>query len=181
MVVLGQAKAWPRLDLRKREKRRTLREEKVRPASTAGGPRRLPIVAMTIFSETLTLLQNLPFAMKYYPNERYGCCQEEMGSSGVLNPKVTAFMEEKVKVPTPGEAGYAIQLSNETPLDVHSSNEHKMVDRHGFKAQPSRRITTFVMGSYDLSEKVLNLLNFLELTGASNFLGGSSQSKLWRS
>ena len=25
-------------------------------------------------------------------NERYGCCQEEMGSSGVLNPKVTVFM-----------------------------------------------------------------------------------------
>ena len=25
-------------------------------------------------------------------NERYGCCQEEMGSSGVLNTKVTVFM-----------------------------------------------------------------------------------------
>ncbi|KAK9995617.1 hypothetical protein SO802_020303 [Lithocarpus litseifolius] len=85
--------------------------------------------------------------MKYYPNERYGCCQEEMGSSGVLNSKVTAFMsffrawsrwvrEEKVRVPTPGEAGYAIQLSNETQLDVHPSTEHKMVDRHGLKAQP---------------------------------------------
>ena len=30
-------------------------------------------------------------ALEFYPNERYGCCQEEMGSSGVLNPKVTAF------------------------------------------------------------------------------------------
>ncbi|KAF3972471.1 hypothetical protein CMV_004021 [Castanea mollissima] len=155
MVVLGQAKAWPRLDLRKREKRRTLREEKVRPASTAGGPRRLPIVAMTIFSETLTLLQNLPFAMKYYPNERYGCCQEEMGSSGVLNPK--AWVQGSTCIPI---------FDVDNKLDTGTQ---------------SRRITTFVMGSYDLSEKVLNLLNFLELTGASNFLGGSSQSKLWRS
>ncbi|KAL4634188.1 hypothetical protein ACB092_04G181100 [Castanea dentata] len=30
--------------------------------------------------------------------------------------------------------------------------------------------TKWWTGSYDLSEKVLNLLNFLELTGASNFL-----------
>lgn len=39
MVVLGQAKSWSRLDLREREKRGTLREEKVRPASIAGGGR----------------------------------------------------------------------------------------------------------------------------------------------
>ena len=37
--MLGQAEAWPRLDLREREKRGILREEKVRPASTASGGR----------------------------------------------------------------------------------------------------------------------------------------------
>ncbi|KAK4568803.1 hypothetical protein RGQ29_004282 [Quercus rubra] len=93
-----------------------------------------------------------------------------MGSSGVLNPKVTVFMsffwawsrwarEEKVNVPTHGEPGYAIQLSNETPLDVHPSTEYKMAWVKGSTCIPifdvdnkldagtlSRHITTFVMG-----------------------------------
>lgn len=36
--------------------------------------------------------------------------------------------EEKVKVLTPREAGYAIQLSNKTLLDVRPSTERKKVD-----------------------------------------------------
>ena len=48
MVCRGQVEAWPRLDLSEREKRGTLREEKVRPASSVGGPQRLPVVAMVM-------------------------------------------------------------------------------------------------------------------------------------
>ena len=48
MVCRGQVEAWPRLDLSEREKRGTLREEKVRPASTVGEPQRLPVVAMVM-------------------------------------------------------------------------------------------------------------------------------------
>lgn len=36
--------------------------------------------------------------------------------------------EEKVKVLTPREAGYAMQLSNKTLLDVRPSTEHKKVN-----------------------------------------------------
>ncbi|XP_010251005.1 PREDICTED: rhodanese-like domain-containing protein 11, chloroplastic [Nelumbo nucifera] len=69
--------------------------------------------------------------------------------------------EEKVKVLTPREAGYAIQLSNTTLLDVRPSTEHKKAWVKGSAWIPifdvdnrfdvgilSRKITNFVMGGW---------------------------------
>ncbi|KAK7822575.1 rhodanese-like domain-containing protein 11 [Quercus suber] len=67
--------------------------------------------------------------------------------------------EEKVKVLTPREAGYAIQLTNKTLLDVRPSTEHQKAWVKGSTWIPifdvddkfdagtlSRQITSFVMG-----------------------------------
>uniref|UniRef100_A0A2P2M0K7 Uncharacterized protein MANES_06G111900 n=2 Tax=Rhizophora mucronata TaxID=61149 RepID=A0A2P2M0K7_RHIMU len=69
--------------------------------------------------------------------------------------------EGKVKVLTPREAGYAIQLSNKTLLDVRPSIEHKKAWVKGSTWIPifevddrldpgtlSRKITTFMMGGW---------------------------------
>ncbi|XP_043726292.1 rhodanese-like domain-containing protein 11, chloroplastic isoform X2 [Telopea speciosissima] len=69
--------------------------------------------------------------------------------------------EEKVKVLTPKEAGYAIQLSNKTLLDVRPSIEHKKawvkgstwipifdVDNRFDVGTLSRKITSFMMGGW---------------------------------
>ncbi|XP_077250572.1 rhodanese/Cell cycle control phosphatase superfamily protein [Tasmannia lanceolata] len=69
--------------------------------------------------------------------------------------------EEKVKVLTPKEAGYAIQLSNKTLLDVRPSTEHEKawvkgscwipifdVDNRFDVGTVSRKITNFVMGGW---------------------------------
>ncbi|XP_060669997.1 rhodanese-like domain-containing protein 11, chloroplastic isoform X2 [Ziziphus jujuba] len=69
--------------------------------------------------------------------------------------------EEKVKVLTPREAGYAIQLSNKTLLDVRPSTEHEKawvkgstwipifeVDNRLDPGTVSRKITSFVMGGW---------------------------------
>uniref|UniRef100_A0A7N2LAK3 Rhodanese domain-containing protein n=1 Tax=Quercus lobata TaxID=97700 RepID=A0A7N2LAK3_QUELO len=69
--------------------------------------------------------------------------------------------EEKVKVLTPREAGYAIQLTNKTLLDVHPSTEHQKAWVKGSTWIPifdvddkfdagtlSRQITSFVMGGW---------------------------------
>ncbi|GMY14984.1 rhodanese-like domain-containing protein 11, chloroplastic [Fagus crenata] len=69
--------------------------------------------------------------------------------------------EEKVKVLTPREAGYAIQLSNKTLLDVRPSTEHEKawvkgstwipvfdVDNKFDAGTLSRQITSFVMGGW---------------------------------
>ncbi|KAF3436749.1 hypothetical protein FNV43_RR19498 [Rhamnella rubrinervis] len=69
--------------------------------------------------------------------------------------------EEKVKVLTPREAGYAIQLSNKTLLDVRPSTEHKKAWVKGSTWIPifdvdnrldadivSRKITNFMMGGW---------------------------------
>ncbi|XP_058102002.1 rhodanese-like domain-containing protein 11, chloroplastic [Magnolia sinica] len=69
--------------------------------------------------------------------------------------------EEKVKVLTPKEAGYAIQLSNKTLLDVRPSTEHKKAWVKGSTWIPifdvddrldvgavSKKITNFVMGGW---------------------------------
>ncbi|KAA8542232.1 hypothetical protein F0562_023632 [Nyssa sinensis] len=69
--------------------------------------------------------------------------------------------EEKVKVLTPREAGYAIQLSNKTLLDVRPSMEHKKawvkgstwipifdVDNRFDAGTLSRKVTDFMMGGW---------------------------------
>ncbi|KAF8390529.1 hypothetical protein HHK36_025056 [Tetracentron sinense] len=69
--------------------------------------------------------------------------------------------EEKVKVLTPKEAGYAIQLSNKTLLDVRPSTEHKKacvksstwipifdVDNRFDAGNVSKKITNFMMGGW---------------------------------
>ncbi|XXG47405.1 hypothetical protein AAC387_Pa02g2067 [Persea americana] len=69
--------------------------------------------------------------------------------------------EGKVKVLTPKEAGYAIQLSNKTLLDVRPSTEHKKawvkgsfwipifdVDSRFDAGALSKKITNFVMGGW---------------------------------
>uniref|UniRef100_A0A5B7B831 Rhodanese domain-containing protein n=1 Tax=Davidia involucrata TaxID=16924 RepID=A0A5B7B831_DAVIN len=69
--------------------------------------------------------------------------------------------EEKVKVLTPREAGYAIQLSNKTLLDVRPSMEHKKawvkdstwipifdVDNRFDAGTVSRKVTNFMMGGW---------------------------------
>ncbi|KAG7954409.1 hypothetical protein I3843_11G015900 [Carya illinoinensis] len=69
--------------------------------------------------------------------------------------------EEKVKVLTPREAGYAIQLSNKTLLDVRPSIEHKKAWVKGSRWIPifdvdtkldvgtlSTKITSFMMGGW---------------------------------
>ncbi|XP_057952032.1 rhodanese-like domain-containing protein 11, chloroplastic isoform X2 [Malania oleifera] len=69
--------------------------------------------------------------------------------------------EEKVKVLTPREAGYAIQLSNKTLLDVRPSTEHKKawvkhstwipifdVDNRFDAGTLSKKITNFTMGGW---------------------------------
>ncbi|XP_023889104.1 rhodanese-like domain-containing protein 11, chloroplastic isoform X1 [Quercus suber] len=69
--------------------------------------------------------------------------------------------EEKVKVLTPREAGYAIQLTNKTLLDVRPSTEHQKAWVKGSTWIPifdvddkfdagtlSRQITSFVMGGW---------------------------------
>ncbi|XP_042500029.1 rhodanese-like domain-containing protein 11, chloroplastic isoform X2 [Macadamia integrifolia] len=69
--------------------------------------------------------------------------------------------EEKVKVLAPREAGYAIQLSNKTLLDVRPSMEHKKAWVNGSTWIPifdvdntfdvgtlSRKITNFMMGGW---------------------------------
>ena len=88
--------------------------------------------------------------------------------------RLVQVREGKVKALTPREAGYAIQLSNKTLLDVRPSTEHKKVHslmfffpfsvvffvmilelissvplfyRHGLKDQPGFRYLTLVMNS----------------------------------
>ncbi|KAG5523014.1 hypothetical protein RHGRI_034981 [Rhododendron griersonianum] len=69
--------------------------------------------------------------------------------------------EEKVKVLTPREAGYAMQLSNKTLLDVRPSTEHKKawvkastripifdVDSRFDAGTLSRKVTNFMMGGW---------------------------------
>ncbi|XP_057474343.1 rhodanese-like domain-containing protein 11, chloroplastic [Actinidia eriantha] len=69
--------------------------------------------------------------------------------------------EEKVKVLTPREAGYAIQLSNKTLLDVRPSTEHNKAQVKGSTWIPifdvdsrfdagtlSRKVTNFMMGGW---------------------------------
>ncbi|KAF7123700.1 hypothetical protein RHSIM_Rhsim12G0169500 [Rhododendron simsii] len=69
--------------------------------------------------------------------------------------------EEKVKVLTPREAGYAMQLSNKTLLDVRPSTEHKKawvkastwipifdVDSRFDAGTLSRKVTNFLMGGW---------------------------------
>ncbi|XP_009406373.2 rhodanese-like domain-containing protein 11, chloroplastic [Musa acuminata AAA Group] len=73
----------------------------------------------------------------------------------------TLIREQKVKVLTPREAGYAIQLSNKTLLDVRPSTEHEKAWVRGSTWIPifdventadigtlSKRITNFVMGGW---------------------------------
>lgn len=69
--------------------------------------------------------------------------------------------EEKVKVLSPKEAGYAMQLSNKTLLDVRPSTEHKKawvkgstwipifdVDSRFDAGSLSRKVTNFMMGGW---------------------------------
>ncbi|EXB94454.1 hypothetical protein L484_018955 [Morus notabilis] len=69
--------------------------------------------------------------------------------------------DEKVKVLTPSQAGYAIQLSNKTLLDVRPSTERKKawvkgstwipifeVDNRLDSGTVSRKVTSFVMGGW---------------------------------
>ncbi|CAL9193610.1 unnamed protein product [Musa hybrid cultivar] len=73
----------------------------------------------------------------------------------------TLIREQKVKVLTPREAGYAIQLSNKTLLDVRPSTEHEKAWVRGSTWIPifdventadigtlSKKITNFVMGGW---------------------------------
>ncbi|KAH0449572.1 hypothetical protein IEQ34_020264 [Dendrobium chrysotoxum] len=73
----------------------------------------------------------------------------------------TLVREQKVKVLTPKEAGYAIQLSYKTLLDVRPSNEHNKARVKGSTWIPifdvdntfdvgsfSRKITNYVMGGW---------------------------------
>ncbi|XP_054805186.1 rhodanese-like domain-containing protein 11, chloroplastic isoform X2 [Prosopis cineraria] len=73
----------------------------------------------------------------------------------------TLLREGKVKVLTPREAGYAVQLSNKPLLDVRPSNEHKKawvkgstwipifdVDSNLDAGTLAKKVTNFVMGGW---------------------------------
>ncbi|KAI9108930.1 hypothetical protein K1719_020235 [Acacia pycnantha] len=73
----------------------------------------------------------------------------------------TLLREGKIKVLTPREAGYAVQLSNKPLLDVRPSNEHKKawvkgstwipifdVDNSLDAGNLARKVTSFVMGGW---------------------------------
>ncbi|GMP33915.1 hypothetical protein CsSME_00007021 [Camellia sinensis var. sinensis] len=97
--------------------------------------------------------------------------------------------EEKVKVLTPREAGYAMQLSHKTVLDVRPSTEHEKawvkgstwipifeVDNKIDAGTLSRKVTNFMMG---ITQKLLSCLSITDIKIYTICTLGRHFSNLW--
>ncbi|KAF6137204.1 hypothetical protein GIB67_030968 [Kingdonia uniflora] len=122
------------------------------------------------FSSSIPTSQNLKYSNRA-PYQRLGIEMrsgveedpaKQMKEMAAARKRWDALIrEEKVKVLTPKEAGYAIQLSNKTLLDVRPSTEQKKawvkgstwipifdVDQKFDAGTASKKITNFMMGGW---------------------------------